>query len=46
MAVLGETVGVNVKVWFCSPKKATSLHRTASFDVFCVNVCGVVVAVG
>ena len=38
--------GVNVKCWFCDPKKVTSLRGTASFDVFCVSVCDGVLAVG
>ena len=46
MAVLGENGGVDVKVWFWDPPKGTSLHRTASFDVFCVDVRGGVLAVG
>jgi len=47
MAVLGEKGGVDVKFWvFLRPTKGTSLRRTASFDIFCVNVRGSVLAVG
>jgi len=31
---------------FCGPYKGTSLRGTASFDVFCVDVRGGVLAVG
>jgi len=44
MAVLGEKRGVDV-YGFTTPK-GTSLHRTASFGVFCVDVHGGVLAVG
>jgi len=38
--------GVDVKFWVCDPLKGTSLRSTASFDVFCVDVRGGVLAVG
>ena len=37
--------GVDAKFWFLRPTKGTSLRRTASFDVLCVNVRGGVLAV-
>jgi len=43
MAVLGEKWGVSFG--FANPK-GTSVRRTASFDVFCVDVRGGVLAVG
>jgi len=46
MAVLGEKRGVDVKFWFCNPPEGTSLHRTACFEVFCVDVRGGDLAVG
>jgi len=46
MADLGGKGGVDFKVRFCDPPKGTSLHRTASFDVFCVDVRGGVLAGG
>jgi len=42
----GGKAGVDVKFWFCDPPKDTSLRRTASFDVLCVDVRGGVLAVG
>jgi len=46
MAVLGGKRGVDVKFLVLRPPKGTSVHRTASFDVFCVDVRGGVLAVG
>ena len=45
MAVLGEKGGVDVSV-VLRPPKGTFLHRTASFDICCVDVRGGVLAVG
>jgi len=39
MAVLREKGGVNVKL-VLRPRRGTPLRRTASFEVFCVNVRG------
>ena len=46
MAVFGEKGDVDVKFMVLRPPKGTSLRRTASFDVFCIDVRGGVLAVG
>ena len=48
MSGFGEKGGVDVKFWFCNLQRVqgTSLRRTASVDVFCIDVRGGVLAVG
>jgi len=46
MAVLGGKGVYRCQVLVLRPLKGTSLRRTASFDVFCLDVRGGVLAVG
>jgi len=46
MAVFRENGGLNITFYFQNPPKGTSLHETASFDVFCVKISLGALAVG
>jgi len=45
IVVLDTKGGLRVNYCYCDPKK-TSLHRTASFDVFCIKIGAAILAVG